>query len=238
MKQVKLFGMALIAILSLAGLIAAASNAATLPSMLPEAGPGAEHILVAFTSAESKLGGSFEGVKSKKDEGTLEINSLKLGLFDILFLETKDAIGTTCTGLNDTTAGSVLALGTFHIRDYTTSGGALLTAADILLIPVHFSCGGTLVVVSGCVLGAMSPENTKLKGGGLSIKFEKASGKEDNALITVLNEGNTASENCELLSENSINTTTKLVFEETTEGLLPAFRNGTGTEIEIEVMRL
>ena len=114
---IKTLSLTFIATLALAGILAATANAAaTLPSLLPKAGPGEEHILASLTSEKSAFAIGLEVYESERDEGTLEGTSLKLGLVDILFLETKDALGTACTGLNDTVSGSILALGTYHLK--------------------------------------------------------------------------------------------------------------------------
>jgi len=233
MKHLKILGLAFFAMLSLTGILAATANAAaTLPSLLPKAGPGGEHILASFTSKVSTFGGGLETIESEKDEGTLEGTSLKLGLVDVLFLESKDALGTKCTGLNDTVVGSILALGTYHLKDYVANN-TLLTALVVLLTPVHFECGSTIsVVVSGCVAGALTPENVKTKTltGTLAV-----SGK-DNTIITVLNEENTATELCQLLARKNAEAT-ELSNEKTSETIT----NFTGTAVtngEVEVMRL
>jgi len=232
MKHLKILGLAFIAMLSLTAILAATANAAaTLPSLLPAAGPG-EHHLASFTSIKSSFNGGFELISSAKDEGTLEGTSLKLGLVDVLFLETKDALGTACTGLNDTVEGSVLALGTYHLKDYN-AGPTLRVALVVLLTPVHFTCGGAIsVVVSGCVAGALTPENVKTK----TLTGTLLKKGEDNEIITVLNEENTTKELCQLLSVTNAEKT-KLSSEETTETIT----NFTGTGItngEVEVMRL
>ena len=233
MKHLKILGMAFFAMLSLTAILAATANAAaTLPSLLPKAGPGEEHVLSSFTSKESTFNSGIELISSAKDEGTLEGTSLKLGLADVLFLETKDALGTACTGLNDTVSGSVLALGTYHLKDYN-AGPTLRVALVVLLTPVHFECGSSIsIVVSGCVAGALTPENVQTK----TLTGTLVKKGEDNAIITVLNEENTATELCQLHSQTN-GGATKLSSEETTE-TITNFHGGTVTNGEVEVMRL
>jgi len=230
---IKTLSLTFIATLALAGILAATANAAaTLPSLLPKAGPGEEHILASLTSPKSTFNGSLELITSEKDEGTLEGTSLKLGLLDILFLEYKDALGTKCTGLNDTVAGSILWLGTYHLKDYN-AGPTLRVALVILLTPVHFECGSAIsAVLSGCVAGALTPENVKTK----TLTGALVKKGEDNQIITVLNEENTATELCQLLSVTN-GGKTKLSSEETTE-TITNFHGGTVTNGEVEVMRL
>jgi len=233
MKHLKILGLAFIAMLSLTAILAATANAAaTLPSLLPAAGAGEAHVLSSFTSKKSTFNGSLEAISSEKDEGTLEGTSLKLGLVDVLFLESKDALGTTCTGLGDATAGSILALGTYHLKDYN-AGPTLRVALVVLLTPVHFECGSAIsAVVSGCVAGALTPENVKTK----TLTGTLVKKGEDNAIITVLNEENTATELCQLLSVTN-GGATKLSSEETTE-TITNFKGGAVTNGEVEVMRL
>jgi len=231
MKHLKLLGLAFIAMLSLTGILAATTTAATLPSILPLAGPGEEHILIGFLSKVSTFNGGVEAIESKKDEGTLEGTSLKLGLIDLLFLETEATLlKAKCTGLSDTVSGSVLVLGTYHIRDYN-AGPTLRVALIVLLLPVHFECSTLSAVVSGCVAGQLTPENTLTKT--LTVTLKKKS--EDNEIITVLNEENTGTELCQLKSQLN-GAATKLSSEETTEETMSVTQNGAA--IELLVMRL
>jgi hypothetical protein len=235
MKQVKILGAAFIAILALTSIAASlAQAAATLPSVLPTAGPGEKEIVSATTSSgTSTFGNGLLEITSSTSTGTQTGNAAKLGSFDVLFEKTASVLGPVCTGLSDTTKGSVLVLGTFHIRDYK-EGTNLRTAAIFLLLPVHFECEGVaLVVVSGCVAGALTPENVLTKT--LTAKLAKNGSKNDNVIITVLNETNTAEEACQLLaSENG--GAFKLSNEVTTQ-LITGFKQN-GAEVTVLVMPL
>lgn len=233
MKRIKLLGLAFIAILSLTGILAAsASAAATLPSILPEPTAGTNHLLAGFTSKKSEFGNGVTKIISAKDEGTLEGTSAKLGAIDILFLETKTSGGEPCLGLTDTAAESVLALGTYHLRDYGPTQ-TLRVALIVLLAPVHFECEKILFLVTGCVAGAVTPENVLTKF--LTVTLEHGFTKADNAIITVLNEEATASELCQLLAKEGAGPT-KLSIEETTELASNPTKNSLATEVL--VMRL
>jgi hypothetical protein len=107
-------------------------------------------------------------------------------------------LGVKCTGLNKTVEGEVEVLGTYHLRDYNI-GGILHIANIFLLLPVHFSCATTLAIVSGCVAGAATPENTLTKT--IIVNLAATSNGKDNAIVTVLNEENTANELCQLLAK-------------------------------------
>jgi hypothetical protein len=182
---------------------ATAQAAATLPNLLPTAGPGTTEIISATTSSgKSTFGNGILEISSSTSKGTATMNALKLGSFDALLENTKSVLGPVCTGLSDTTKGSILILGTFHLRDYK-EGTNLRIADIILLLPVHFECeGGILVVVLGCLAGALTPENVLTKT--LTNSYVKNGTRNDNVIITVLNETNTAEEACQLLaSENS-----------------------------------
>jgi hypothetical protein len=236
MKQAKLLGAAIMAILSLTGILATTASAeATLPSVLP-AGTASEPILVPFTSLTSVFASNaITKITSQKDEGTLDFTSAKLGTFDILFLETTNVLGSKCTGSNDTIPGSILALGTFHLRDYDENG-TLRVASVVLLQEVKFECTeGVKAAVRGCVAGAITPENTLTKF--FTLSFKRNGTLDDNLIITILNEANTAKEACQL--ESSANGGAfELSYEETEEHTLPAKKDPAGTEVEILIMRL
>jgi len=73
MKHLKTLGLVIIAMLSLTGILAGATTAATLPSILPEAGAGpTKHILIGLLSRVSTITLGLEAIESRKDEGTLE----------------------------------------------------------------------------------------------------------------------------------------------------------------------
>jgi hypothetical protein len=209
MKQLKLVGLALVAMLSLSSLIAAASQAAaTLPSTLPNA-TFAEPIVSDNSSGKTTFGGGLLELESPSSFGDQEGFASKLGLFSVVFTEVKSVnLGVKCTGLNTTTEGEVEIFGTYHIRDYKTSTGTLKIATIFLLSPVHFSCASTLVVVAGCVAGATTPENTLTKT--VTVALNKVG--SNNEIITVLNEENTATELCQLLAKEG-SSATKLSLE-------------------------
>jgi hypothetical protein len=236
MKRVSSWGVALVAMLALTGIAASnASAEATLPSVLP-AGTAAEPILVPFTSLTSKFGSNeISTLTSQKDEGTLDFTSTKLGTFDILLLEWTDVLGSKCTGSADTIAGSVLMLGTFHLRDYDEAG-TLRVAAVLLLQEVKFECAeGVKMAIRGCLAGAITPENTLTKF--FTLSFKRNGTLFDNLIITVLNEANTAKVACQFEAGDN-GGTFELSYEETEEHTLPAKKDPAGTEVEVLVMRL
>jgi hypothetical protein len=195
MRRLKFIGAAIMALLSLAAITAAtASAAATAPNVLPEAS-AEEPITFTGSSGKTKFGNGVLSIKSEKSVSLSTQNSLKLGTFDVLYEETKDTLGSTCTGLNTgETAGSILVLGTFHIVDYKV-GTELKVGVTFLIKPVHFSCGATLLIVHGCVAaGINTPVNTLSK----TLVFGLTQKSGDNEIIKVLNAENEKEESCEL----------------------------------------
>jgi hypothetical protein len=200
------------------------ASAEKQPNILPT-GNGATPLTYNTKSGTSTFGNGLVKLTSTKSEGSGAGNAEKLGTFDILFLGFKDALGRTCTGLADKVEGSVLVTGTFHIRDYKL--GAELRVAQIwLLREVHFSCGALLVVWRGCMAGDLTPKEGLTKALTVTQKKEGA----DNTIIKVLNEENTAEENCELTSS-----TDEKAFElsslETTQELSGFKKGGAATEV-------
>jgi hypothetical protein len=153
MRQVKLLGMALIAVFALsAAAFSAMASAEPAIKNLPEANAGLNWTGENDGTAEQELVALNNTVKCKKAkaEGTEE-KTHPLGLFHILFEECTGS-GFSCLGLGDTVAGTILALGTWHLV-YDKISGELLTATLFLLEHVHFTCGAiVLVLVLGEVL--------------------------------------------------------------------------------------
>ena len=231
MRKLKFLGAAFIAMLAFTSIAASLAQAAE-PNILPE-GTAAAPLTAESSSGTSVFGSSILEVSSAKSEGTLSGNSPKLGSFQVQFLESKNvATGVKCTGLSSLDGtGVILVQGTFHIRDYKAAG-ALKTAAIFLLLPVHFSCGPTLVIVLGCVAGALTPESTLAK----TLTVTLAVSGKDNTIITVLNEANSAEEACQLLFAAEGGSTFKLSSEATTQ-TLTNFKKG-GAAVEVLVMPL
>jgi hypothetical protein len=236
MKQVKLASLTFMATLALTGIAAATASAEEKPNILPEATAKAPITGTILSTGATTFGNGILDIEAAKDEGTFEMNNPKLGLFDLLFLEFESVTaGTKCTGLHDTDEGSVLLLGTFHVRDYKEATN-LRTALIYLLLPVHFTCGvavPVLIVLSGCVAGALTPENVLTKV--LSVLLKEGSNGKDNAIITVLNEANTKEEACQLLAKEGSGAT-KLAKLVTHEELLGFLQNS--KPIEVLVMPL
>jgi hypothetical protein len=231
MRQFKLLSLAFMAVLSLTGAITAAASA-TEPNILPE-GTALAPLTGTSSSGLSSFGNGVITVESPASTGTFEGTSAKLGNFDALFTGSHlSGTEVKCTGLNDTTPGSILAKGTFHIRDYK-KGTELRTAIIFLISPeIHFECGELLVIVKGCVAAALTPDNNTLVT-SLTATLAKTAG--DNQIVKVLNEANTAEENCELLSKEGAGVF-KLSSEVTTQ-TLTGFKQS-GSAVTVLVMPL
>jgi hypothetical protein len=201
------------------------------PSVLPEA-TEAENIVATSKAGTSTFGSGLLEVTSSASKGTVTFNSLRIGSFTTKFESVGSMLGPKCLGLSDTTPNAVTVSGLVYIRDFKASG-TLSTAAVFLLTPVHFSCESILVVVSGCVAGTVTPENTLTKT--VTINLEKTGG--DNKVITVLNIMNSEEEACQLLSQEGTGTTklTSLVTKQT----ISEIKKGSGSAgLEVLVMRL
>jgi hypothetical protein len=231
MRQRRHLGAVCVAILAFVGIATTLAQAAE-PNILPE-GTAAAPLTAESSSGTATFGSSILEVSSAKSKGTLSLNSAKLGSFQAMFEESKNvATGVKCTGLNSLDGtGVILVQGTFHIRDYKEAG-ALKTAAVLLLLPVHFSCGPTLVIVLGCVAAAITPESTL----ATTLTGTLAVSGKDNKIITVLNEANSAEELCQLLFATEGGATFKLgSFLATATAM--GFKKG-GAAVEVLVMPL
>jgi len=155
MRQLKLLGIALIAILSLSIAATTTAQAVTL-KFLPEKAKFSFKSKAGTVTKLKALGG--QGIECKSVSGTGEATTEELGLVDFLFLECKDTIlGTKCTGLNDTTTGSILVHAEWHLRHLLEHP----TDVDFVILilgdgttgstAAHFSCLGILFTVTGCV---------------------------------------------------------------------------------------
>jgi hypothetical protein len=199
MKQIKLLSLAVMAVFALTGLMAASASAEQLPNVLPTAGTGAAKEVKANTSSKTaEFGNGLLKITSPKSSGTQTGNATKLGFYKTTFVEAKDTLGRKCTTGTET-AGTIISEGTFHTRDYK-KGAELATASVLLVKEQTFKCGELEIKVKGCVAGQLTPENTLTKT--LTLHLEHEGSKNDEKIITVLNEANTANELCELLSSS------------------------------------
>ena len=164
-------------VMMLAAVAVCAFGAASAQAALPEfTGTFPTTFTAASTSPKFEASGGALVVECTSSEGKGEITGAKAATFDELFLGCVGKIfGIStgkCTGLTDTTEGSILAKGT------STLGfrlGTLVPLVALKLSPeVHFTCGSNLAIVRGCLLGT----TTLTKSKTATLKFEGSSGKQ------------------------------------------------------------
>jgi len=216
MRQLKQLGIALIAMLSLSIAATTTTQAVTL-KFLPEKAKST------FKSTGKtilrKLGGG-AAVECLSVSGTAEGITEELGLVDFLFLDCLDTVlKTKCTGLNDTTTGSILVHAEWHLRHLLEHP----TDVDLVILilgdgttgstAAHFSCLGVLQTVTGCVASDdLLLDNKELWLAGQLEKLflvnflPKEAGSGD-ALNTSIDTANSLGmENCILLSKQEAGT--------------------------------
>lgn len=172
MRQLKILGLALMAVLALGVAISATASAEEL-GILPE-GTAAEPLVVNGTAGEGvleTLGGST--VTCTSAELLTSWTSHTLGLFHLHFKGCKSAAG-SCSTAGDA-KGVILVLGTIHlVFDKITEG---LGAGILLLLEeVHLTCGElikVLILVRGSILCLATPINTLVKEGEVICKQTK-----------------------------------------------------------------
>lgn len=216
---------------------ASASGLAALPELLPEA-TVANPLGFTSLSKTSVFTVGAVGIVSKKSKGTSTAFSPKLGAGRMVFEETESGVVGTCTSTGQA-AGTVAVTGTFHVRDANETVGAVLTlivAIAFLLTPVTITCQPTniQIALSGCVAGLVLPPYSR-KTKELIVDFEKTFIRNDEKIIRILNEANTAEENCEMKASVE-GGAMELMSLETTQ-TLTGFSKG-GVAVEVEVMPL
>jgi hypothetical protein len=224
MRRFKPLVLVLFAVFAVGAVMAASAFAKATPEITPiglftdNSAPGTEPALVGagIFSAEA-------AVKCKDAPSTGGFQTSLLGTFDVLFLGclVDEVELLLCTGLNDTQKSSILVLGTFHLRYQ----GPPHTTAVIayLIIPVHFSCVGSLatvlIEVRGCAAGTIGPINTDI----ILPSFYQSTLKRvktANVITTIENEAGTGTEKCALESHEGTGAY-KSSAEEITDNIYP-----------------
>jgi hypothetical protein len=208
MRHLRVLGLALLALFAV-GAVASASASAALPQVL--VGGVASAATFKGTSEPvpklETLKGTF--VECEKSASTTEIGANgESGTFHVTFSgkchAVRSGVSAECTGLGDTTKGTILALGTVKFV-YDKLGTELGVAAHLTLEPVHFECEAfgvkELVKVSGDLLCLITPINTltaksailckQTKGDSTELKYwETSEGTEKiTSLLTATAEG-------------------------------------------------
>jgi hypothetical protein len=175
MRRVKLLGLALVAVFASAAALSSSAFALELPENLPtstetrtwtgESDGTTGPVFTVLNAEKKELVVTCEKATA---EGTEE-SKKPLGLFHIHFLKCTTNIGgpVNCTDLNHLTAGEILVLGTWHLvwdRENGKEFKELTTGVLFLIEPVHFVCGGiVLLEVKGeqlCLHLKPTEENT------------------------------------------------------------------------------
>jgi hypothetical protein len=164
----------------------------------PEFSPAEKNTLTAVagkTTFEQKEG--LAAIGMEKGKGTSEITNAKEGTFDELFENCTAPLSGKCTGLEDTTLGSVLFKGTFKLG-YLDAAKTKVGVA-FKLKEAHFEAEKllTLITFRGCVVASLTPINTKTK----IFTATMTQSKGINGFVEILNATNTAFEKCQLESE-------------------------------------
>jgi hypothetical protein len=153
---------------------------------------------------KSVFGGKSE-VTCSSSTSTGGSKTALLGTFDMLFSTclVNEIELLLCTGLSSTQTSSILVLGTFHLRYLGPPKKTAVIA--YLIIPVHFSCVGSLatilIEVRGCAAGQITPTNTPVKLPSFYTNTLKRNGTTTENEITVIeNEAGTGTERCALES--------------------------------------
>jgi hypothetical protein len=206
MRRLKPLVLVLFAVFAVGAVMAASAFAKATPEITPiglftdNTAPGTEPALVGKGIFKKEA-----AVVCKDAPSTGGFQTSHLGTFDVLFLGCLvDEIELLlCTGLNDTQKSSILVLGTFHLRYQ----GPPHTTAVIayLIIPVHFSCVGSLttilIEVRGCAAGPVGPTNTEIKLPSFyQNTLKKVASAPENEPSVIENEAGTGTERCALES--------------------------------------
>jgi hypothetical protein len=182
MRQMKLIGMAvmaLTAILALSAITMAGTAAAALPEILPT--PTATNPIEFSDKGGAgellTLGGA-EPVKCEKNVSSGKATSLKLGTFTIKFEGCKAGIA-TCTGLKDTSGNITVEKAAFHFWYGELVLNGQLEPAFVILLEetVHFTCGGLVlieVLKGGCDAGWVLETNKLVKKFEVHFKEHEA----------------------------------------------------------------
>jgi len=224
MKDAKTLGLAILAIFVI-GAVAAATASAEELRLLP-LGTTANPVKFNITSGEGELASELFKLTCKKDKGTGEVTSARLGKFRITYEECKNGTS-SCRGLSDL-PGNITAEGEFHLRRLLgIEAEQKHIVVFFLLANVHFSCSITLLKLSGCVAGLIEPINKLAKE--LTISLAVSGGKQ--AILEADTDGElTGMEKCGPL-QVSTNEGTAVNGTETTTEKLSGFTQG-GSAVE------
>jgi hypothetical protein len=162
MKYLKVFGLALVAVVALG--VSMASSAFALPDLSVTLGEGYPlHIQVTLLTVRTHLSNVVTGggVEELHGEGLLLLfltfSLTDLGTFEALFTKVQTRAGVACKSSGDPSE-EVLTLGTFHIVWTSLRGSARgLTLGELFLpLPFMITCGAKTVNIQGSVLSSLN----------------------------------------------------------------------------------
>jgi|SRR6185312_8361716 len=154
MRYAKMLGLMLLAVVALSAVMVSGASAAE-GSLL---GAKGEPTTKDNGTATFETTGGGIAMKCTSSEGKLTEVTSTSAKFDELFLGCT-AGGFKCTGLTDSTAGSILMKGTVESLDTTISGRLTLVNVYTLSPPAHFECLGVLTELRGSVVGVVTNPN-------------------------------------------------------------------------------
>lgn len=187
MRQIKALALALFACVVASSLVTAVA-VAEKPELVPVV---KSTILVSGGMAVFEQKEGLAPISATSSEGFLSVETAKEGQFDELFLGLTAPFSGKCTGLEDKTAGSVLAKGKFKLG-YLDSAKSKVGVALKLEPEDHFECEKlvTLVTKRGTLICEITPTNTDTTESLVLCKQEKGI----NQFTQILNATNTAFE--------------------------------------------
>jgi hypothetical protein len=175
------------------------------------------------------LGGTIIGCKGVSGSG--EFTSERLGAAEFKFTEcTEPVLKVSCTGLGDTTSGSITMKGEFHTRHLLPEGEGVNVA--VLVVGAHFLCFGILFSDSGC---AATMDLLSSKGGtsivgvlrsSVYAAFLQTSG--DASPVSIDTDNSLGMESCEIFGKQEEKAAT--TYGLLAEGTIEQFRNSKGEE--------
>jgi hypothetical protein len=159
MKQIRLLGLALMAIFAVSIAATTAAQAVTL-EILPAKAKFTFESKAGEATILRTLGG--KKVECEKVTGTAEATSARLGPVEFKFVGCKEpATSVSCTGLEDAESGHITVKAEFHIR-HLLNGAANGVSLMILVGHVHFTC----LIILFLVLGSVCSDDILNMSGG------------------------------------------------------------------------
>ena len=159
MQQLRLLGLAMMAVLVVGAIVSASAFALENPEILPNPTATAP-LSFSWTGAAANLVPSVgkKEIGCKNSTASGKFTSARLGLITIDFTECATEAGASkCGSLGDTKGTILVGSADIHLFAYEEAGKLLLGAAAIFLGELHIECqGGILFLIKGTALSAVS----------------------------------------------------------------------------------